>query len=216
MLPAPKALHPNTHGAAVHSPRLGRWPLTAGLLCLLFIPHPIGAAGVPPDPPPGPPPRSAAAASTCSHPSLAVRKREGIVELSCQGRAPQRFLATFGQNPTGPKLREGDERTPEGSYFISSRVETPRFHRFLGVSYPNAADLRRAQQLGISRPGGGIGIHGVQASKNTLARIWLRLGHTLRLNRLWGPTDGCIGVSNEDIEVLYAAVRVGTPVEITP
>ena len=156
------------------------------------------------------------ASPDCVQPSVLVRKREGIVELSCQGRPPQRFLATFGQQPVGPKLREGDERTPEGTYHISSRVETPRFHRFLGVSYPNAQDIRRAKELGITRLGGGIGIHGVQASKNTLARIWLRLGHTLLLNRLWGPTDGCIGVANEDIEVLYRSVRVGTPVVITP
>lgn len=158
----------------------------------------------------------AAVTRPCDQPSLVVRKRDGVVELACQGQIRGRFLATFGQNPVGPKLREGDERTPEGQYHISSRVETPRFHRFLGVSYPNADDIRRAKALGITRMGGGIGIHGVEASKNTLARIWLRLGHTLGLNRLWGPTDGCIGVTNEDIEVLYAATRVGTPVVINP
>ena len=49
-----------------------------------------------------------------------------------------------------------------------------------------------------------------------MARVWLRAGHTLGLTRLWGPTDGCIGVSNEDIETLYDAVRIGTPVVINP
>lgn len=159
---------------------------------------------------------SAAQKSPCEEASLTIRKHEGVVELSCKGVASGRFLATFGQNPVGPKLREGDERTPEGHYHIASRVQTPRFHRFLGVSYPNADDVRRAKALGITRMGGGIGIHGVEASKNSLARIWLRLGHALSLNELWGPTDGCIGVANEDIDILYAAVHVGTPVLITP
>lgn len=155
-------------------------------------------------------------ASSCAHPSIVIKKREGIVELFCAGAPRGQYLATFGKNPVGPKLQQGDEKTPEGRYFVSSRVETPRFHRFLGVSYPNADDVRRSRGMGISQLGGGIGIHGVQKSMAAMARVWLRVGHTLGLNRLWGPTDGCIGVSNEDIEVLYDAVRVGTPVQITP
>lgn len=152
----------------------------------------------------------------CTQPSIVIKKREGIVELFCAGAKRGDYLATFGQNPVGPKLQQGDEKTPEGRYFVSSRVETPRFHRFLGVSYPNADDVRRSRGLGITQLGGGIGIHGVQKSKATLARVWLSVGHTLGLNRLWGPTDGCIGVSNQDIEALYDAVRVGTPVQINP
>ena len=152
----------------------------------------------------------------CLQPTIEVKKREGVVELSCGGLVRNRFLATFGQNPVGPKLREGDERTPEGRYHISSRVETPRFHRFLGISYPNPEDVRRAETLKITRLGGGIGIHGVKQSLNGLARVWLSAGHAFRLNRLWGPTDGCIGVSNQDIETLYAVARVGTPVLISP
>lgn len=153
---------------------------------------------------------------SCPQAAIEVHKREGVVELYCASALRGRFLATFGQNPVGPKLREGDEHTPEGHYYITSRVETPRFHRFLGISYPNAEDLRRAQALQITRPGGAIGIHGVKKSLDVLARLWLRGGHVLGLNRLWGPTDGCIGVSNTDIETIYRAARVGTPVHIMP
>lgn len=155
-------------------------------------------------------------APICTQPSIVIKKREGIVELFCGGARRGEYLATFGKNPVGPKLQQGDEKTPEGRYSVSSRVETPRFHRFLGVSYPNAEDVRRSRALGITNFGNGIGIHGVQKSKATLARVWLRVGHTLGLNRLWGPTDGCIGVSNEDIEALYEAARVGTPILIIP
>jgi murein L,D-transpeptidase YafK len=93
---------------------------------------------------------------------------------------------------------------------------TPRFHRFLGISYPNSADLQRAKQLGITRPGGAIGIHGTKSNLAMVARAWLRLGNTLGLMQLWGPTDGCIGVANEDVEILYQAVKLGTRVTILP
>ena len=161
-------------------------------------------------------PRRVPAVPACIDAAVTVRKSEAVVELTCGGQLRGRFNATFGKNPVGPKLREGDERTPEGPYVISSRVVTPRFHRFLGVSYPNSADLQRAKQLGITHPGGVIGIHGTKSNLATVARAWLRLGKTLGLMQLWGPTDGCIGVTNEDVEVLYSLVPVGTPVIIAP
>src|SRR5262245_6883315 len=80
----------------------------------------------------------------CKDAELRVRKGDGIVELWCGGQERRSFAATFGANPSGPKEREGDERTPEGRYRITSRLKTPRFHRFLGVSYPNDDDRRRA------------------------------------------------------------------------
>lgn len=152
----------------------------------------------------------------CDDPSIFVDKSEGMLTLRCGGVARVSFEATFGANPVGPKVREGDERTPEGRYRVSSRVSTPRFHRFLGVSYPNADDLRRARALGVTSPGGGIGIHGVTRSRSGLARAWIRVAHDLGVHDVWGPTDGCIALANDDIEYLYARVRVGTPIEIAP
>ena len=114
----------------------------------------------------------------------------------------------------GPKEREGDERTPEGSYRITSKVRTPRFHRFLGISYPNAQDRAHARKKGIRRIGGGIGIHGTRADFATAARVWTRLASATGLAGVWGPTDGCIGLSNEDVEVLDKHVTIGTPVVI--
>lgn len=163
-----------------------------------------------------PAPRIRAAPARCAEPSLVVLKAAGTVELWCSGTLRERHLATFGAEPRGTKLRRGDERTPEGVYHISSRLVVPRFHRFLGIDYPNAADRARARALGITDLGGGIGIHGVEAKKADLARVWLRLGNTLGLLSLWGPTDGCIGVTNEAVESLYEAVQVGAPIRIRP
>jgi murein L,D-transpeptidase YafK len=152
----------------------------------------------------------------CRAPEIHVYKREGTVELLCNGVVRRKMAATFGGNPVGPKEEEGDERTPEGDYRVTSKVKSERFHRFLGISYPNEADRRRSAEKGITRLGGGIGIHGTRTEVAGLARIWTRLASSMGVAGVWGPTDGCIGVANEDAEVLSEAVHIGTKVVIAP
>ena len=71
-------------------------------------------------------PLRAPAVQQCLDAAVTVRKSEAVVELTCEGQPRRRFTATFGKNPVGTKLREGDEHTPEGNYVISSRVVTAR------------------------------------------------------------------------------------------
>lgn len=162
------------------------------------------------------PPMSEAKPATCEKPQIVIRKKDAALDLLCGGKKTLTFAATFGANPVGQKEREGDERTPEGVYHISSKVESDRFYRFLGVSYPNAEDLERTRKLGIDKPGGGIGIHGVKPKLAALARAWIRLSSATGLGQVWGPTDGCIGLSNDDVAKLYSIVSVGTKVTILP
>lgn len=162
------------------------------------------------------PPMSEAKPAACEKPEIVIRKKDAALDLMCAGKKSKTFAATFGANPVGQKEREGDERTPEGVYHISSRVESDRFYRFLGVSYPNADDIARTRKLGITNPGGGIGIHGVKPKLATLARAWIRLSSATGLGQVWGPTDGCIGLSNDDVSILYSIVPVGTKVTILP
>jgi murein L,D-transpeptidase YafK len=152
----------------------------------------------------------------CHAPEIRVYKREGVVELLCDGAVRRTMAATFGGNPVGPKEQEGDERTPEGPYRIASKVKSERFHRFLGVSYPNEDDRRHAAEKGITKLGSGIGIHGTRAKLAGVARLWTRLASAAGVAGMWGPTDGCIGVANEDVEVLFKAVPIGTRVMIAP
>jgi murein L,D-transpeptidase YafK len=152
----------------------------------------------------------------CRAPEVRVYKREGSVELLCEGAVRRTMAATFGGDPVGPKEREGDERTPEGTYRIASKVKSDRFHRFLGISYPNEEDRRRAAEKGIIKLGGGIGIHGTTTKLAGVARIWTRVARAAGLAGVWGPTDGCIGVANEDAELLFEAVPIGTKVVIAP
>ena len=114
-----------------------------------------------------------------------------------------RFPIALGRHPKGPKRREGDGRTPEGDYVIDRFDATSHFHRALHISYPNAADKRRAQALGVD-PGGRIEIHGMPPGYE---------GYDPKnFSRDW--TDGCIGVSNRVVEYLWRNVGLGTPITI--
>ena len=108
----------------------------------------------------------------------------------------------FGDAPRGHKRFQGDERTPEGLYTIDRRNPQSRFHLSLGISYPNARDRAYAAQYGRS-PGGDIFIHGQPTGYR---------GPPLRGD--W--TDGCIALTNAEIEELWQIVPNGTPIEIRP
>lgn len=115
------------------------------------------------------------------------------------------YKIALGSNSVGPKTRQGDHRTPEGVYRIDSRNAHSRYHLALHVSYPSKEDLARAQKLGVS-PGGDIMIHG-------LPDAYAYLG---ALHTKYDWTDGCIAVSNPEIEEIWKLVPIGTPIEIKP
>jgi murein L,D-transpeptidase YafK len=109
----------------------------------------------------------------------------------------------LGDDPVGHKEQRGDSRTPEGRYRIDFKHDKSRYHLALRVSYPNQADRARARKLRV-HPGSDIMIHGMP---NGLE--WWR---TLLMERDW--TDGCVAVTNAEIEEIWKLVGVGTPVEI--
>jgi murein L,D-transpeptidase YafK len=114
------------------------------------------------------------------------------------------YPVALGLHPVGPKLWEGDSKTPEGNYVVDGRVPGSRYHLALHLSYPGPSDLARAQAA--HRPvGGAIMIHGMP---NWYSEI------TMRMAPDW--TSGCIAVSNDAIEEIWNAVEDGTPIEIRP
>jgi murein L,D-transpeptidase YafK len=115
------------------------------------------------------------------------------------------YKVALGRNPKGPKQREGDGRTPEGTYVIDSRKADSKFHRALHISYPNAEDRRQARLRRVS-PGGAIMIHGLPNGMGALGKS--------HLMRDW--TDGCIAVTNTEIEELWRLIPNGTRIEIKP
>ena len=134
-----------------------------------------------------------------------VEKAQRRLTLLKSGQVLKTYKVALGRNPEGAKLQEGDGRTPEGIYTILNRKDDSAFHRALRISYPDEADRVRAQAAGVS-PGGDIMIHGI---KNGLG--WLGSLHT---TSDW--TEGCIAVTDEEIEEIWRAVPDGTPVEIRP
>lgn len=136
---------------------------------------------------------------------VVVFKSQRVLVLLKDGQEFRRYKIALGTSPVGPKTQLGDHKTPEGTYVIDSRNAASHFHRALHISYPNAADRERAAKLGV-RPGGEIMIHG-------LPNGWGKIGET-HLLRDW--TDGCIAVTNEEIDEIWRLVQNGTPVEIKP
>ncbi|MEZ5560349.1 MAG: L,D-transpeptidase family protein [Pseudomonadales bacterium] len=115
------------------------------------------------------------------------------------------YRVALGGEPSGPKRREGDQRTPEGTYTIDARNPESDFFLSLRISYPNEQDQARARAAGY-KPGGQIMIHGLP---NGLGWMGSRY-----MGRDW--TDGCIAVTNSEMLEIWRLVDVGTPVEIRP
>jgi len=145
------------------------------------------------------------AIQTGSVDKILVEKKQRRLMLISKGEVLKTYKIALGGNPDGPKIRHGDDKTPEGTYLIDSRNKDSHYHLSLHVSYPNERDKKRAKELGVS-PGGDIMIHGL---KNGFSRVGDR--HT---QVDW--TKGCIAVTDEEIDEIAALVRNGTTVEIRP
>lgn len=137
---------------------------------------------------------------------VVVYKAERQMSLLQQGRVLKTYRIALGGNPVGHKVRQGDSRTPEGSYILDWRNPNSAFFLSLHISYPNEADRERAARLGVP-PGGAIMIHGQSNdASNSSGRK--------RSRRDW--TDGCIAVSNSEMLEIWEAVPDGTPIDIYP
>ena len=137
--------------------------------------------------------------------SIVVEKSAHRLSLYQRGRPVRTYLVALGQQPVGDKVSRGDLRTPEGRFRIEARNPESRYHRALRISYPDAAHRARARALGVS-PGGDIMIHGLPARQ-----AWVGPAH-----RELDWTEGCIAVTNQEIEEIWSAVPVGTPIHIKP
>jgi murein L,D-transpeptidase YafK len=135
-----------------------------------------------------------------------VRKRERVMELWNGELLLHRFRVALGRRPDGPKVREGDGRTPEGCYELTEFLPKSYYYRAIRISYPNEEDRRRARELGV-RPGGDILIHGLDPA---IAKRF-REDHWL-----FNWTRGCIAVTDEEMDIVWASVTPGTPIEIKP
>jgi murein L,D-transpeptidase YafK len=136
---------------------------------------------------------------------IVVKKSARQLITFAKGQVVKVYRVALGGCPVGPKERAGDHRTPEGLFVIDSRNAQSAYHLSLHVSYPGPGDLARARAGGYD-PGGAIMIHGLPRGLG-----WLGPSH-----RLHDWTDGCIAVTDGEIEELWRTVPDGTPIEILP
>ena len=120
-------------------------------------------------------------------------------------RVLSEYEVSLGKNPEGPKRHYRDGRTPEGRYVIDGRLEESAFHRALHISYPNEGDREFARQAGVA-PGGGVMIHGLPNGER-----WVAEAH-----RYYDWTNGCIAVTDDEMDEIWELVDDGTPIEIRP
>lgn len=137
--------------------------------------------------------------------AVLVKKSEKKMYLLAEGKLIKEFNVVFGANPEHHKQKEGDERTPEGKYILDYKKENSSFYKAIHISYPNEDDKTHAEHLGVN-PGGSIMVHG---QKNGLG--WLSW-----ISQRFNWTDGCIAVTNKEIDEIWELVNEGTPIEIQP
>ncbi|HTJ51385.1 MAG TPA: L,D-transpeptidase family protein [Cyclobacteriaceae bacterium] len=135
---------------------------------------------------------------------LVVIKSKHKMEAYANGKIIKIYTVSLGQHD-GDKESEGDKKTPLGEYIINAKNPNSGYHKNLGLSYPNADDISKAKLKGV-RPGGEIKIHGIKNG----------IGFIGRFHRLYNWTAGCIAVTDKEVDELYSAVAIGTPIIIKP
>lgn len=113
------------------------------------------------------------------------------------------YRIALGNNPQGHKVQEGDERTPEGVYTLDYVKLDSLFYKSMHVNYPNDADIANARRLGVS-PGGFIMVHGQRNGFGWLAPVTQKFD--------W--TNGCIAITNREMDEFLTLVKVGTTIRI--
>lgn len=138
---------------------------------------------------------------------VVVDKSHYCLMVFYRGQMIRVYKAVFGPNPLMNKCMEGDRCTPEGWFKIANKNPASKYHKFMGLNYPNDSSIARFNHLkeeGLipktARMGGSVGIHGIWPGGDDMIDMGV------------GWTDGCIAIKNKDIDDLYSLVGVGTNV----
>jgi len=148
-----------------------------------------------------------------SLPLFAVEKADKVIVIKSNkkmylknnNKILKEYNVVFGANPNGHKQYEGDERTPEGQYILDYKKSDSAYYKAIHISYPNEQDKQQAKAKGVNA-GGQIMIHG---QPNGLGRLAF-------LTQQFNWTDGCIAVTNKEMNEIWAMVDAGTPIDILP
>lgn len=149
---------------------------------------------------------------------IVVTKSERRLDLQQDGKNVKTYRIGLGNNPTGAKLRQGDGRTPEGTFYVCVKNPKSRFHLSLGLSYPTPADAARGLEENLITQAQHDAI--VAAHKKHMTPPWnTALGGEVFIHGCGSGSDwtlGCIALDDADMTELFAKIPAGTPVEIRP
>jgi murein L,D-transpeptidase YafK len=131
-----------------------------------------------------------------------VLQKEHTLQRLSQGKVIRTYKVAWGGDPVGAKTRQGDHKTPEGLCALDFRNAQSQFYKSIHISYPSSSDRTLARQKGIA-PCGEVFLHGLPKGYGWIGRL-----------KDW--TDGCLAVSNQEIDEIWMAGDDGTAIEIRP
>jgi len=134
---------------------------------------------------------------------IKVYKNKRLMQVYNRSTLVKTYKISLGKQPLGHKQFEGDNKTPEGTYYINGKNPNSLYHKNLGISYPNKNDKSFAKKHKKSA-GGLIKIHGLPNGKGKIGKLHL----------MYDWTHGCIAVTNKEIDEIYAATKVGVKIII--
>lgn len=118
----------------------------------------------------------------------------------------------------GPKRERGDLKTPEGLYRLTHRNPKSQYYKSLGLSYPNADDVRASLALNvISAATAQTALTAIASNKTPSQKTGM--GGDIFVHGMGSASDwtlGCIAVDNVVMDLLYLKGNPGTPVWIVP
>lgn len=136
---------------------------------------------------------------------IEVYKGRHALLVKTDDRVLARYPISLGRNPTGDKVCRGDMKTPEGAYVLDWKNPGSAFYKAFHIFYPNKEDKKVGAGVGCD-PGGNIMIHGITNG----------FGPVGRFHRFLDWTQGCIAVTDQEMDQLWRTVPAGTPIVIYP
>jgi len=119
------------------------------------------------------------------------------------------YPIVFGSKDLSDKMREGDKRTPDGSFKVIIKKHHPQWGPELLLDYPNEVSYQRFNERkskGLlprnAKIGNGIAIHATRPQEE-----WT-------VDNFYNWTDGCVSVKYTEMKDLFSYIPVGTPVTI--
>ena len=150
--------------------------------------------------------------------SIYISKRQSRLTLMQNKQVIGTWDAKLGrQSATGDKVKEGDEITPSGSFYVCTRNDKSKYYLALGLSYPNIEDAKRGLSTGLITQEQYQAI--VDANNAGVTPPWdTPLGGAIEIHGNQGDrgTAGCIAMTNDVMDILWSYCAVGVPVTIGP